>query len=128
MRRYKKSVWAIPSTFIVICVISMVTISEECMTITGTVNEDYGLAAGEGHISIVVEPEMVEKLDEIVDEKVTGSVEETEGIKISTISLYEVIGKAAVTIIRTINSGYEIVTDDAEVCEIEGTEKGNAII
>ncbi len=71
---------------------------------------------------------MVERLDEIIDEKVTGSVEESGGIKIITISSYEVIGKEAVTIIRTINSGWEIVTDDGEVCEIEGTEKGNAII
>jgi hypothetical protein len=68
MKRYKKSVLAVPSSFIVICVISMFAISEERTTITGTVNEDYGLAADEGHISIVVEPEMVERLDEIIDD------------------------------------------------------------
>ena len=123
MKRYKKSVLAVPSSFIVICVISMFAISEERLTITGTVNEEYGLAADEGHIAIVVEPEMVERLDEIIDEKVTGSVEESEGIKIITISPYEVIGKESVTIIRTINSGYEIVTDDGEVCDMGALRK-----
>jgi hypothetical protein len=84
----------------------------------------------DGEVYIVAEPEKVEQLDEIIDEKVkvTGSVEGSEGVNIITIASYEVAGNGTVTIIGRINSKYEIVTDDGEAYEIEASEKGEELI
>ena len=51
--------------------------------------------ADDGQVFIVAEPEKVKELDEIIKMKVkvTGTVEESEGLKIITTTSYEVIGK-----------------------------------
>jgi len=90
---------------IIVSCLSGVAISGERITVTGTVNEDYQLVANDGRVYIVAEPEKVEGLDEIINKKVrvTGTVEESEGVKIITITSYEAVREKTVTIAGTVS-------------------------
>jgi len=130
MKRNRKYWFVVVCAIIIVGLLSGATISAESITIIGTLNEDYQIVADDGQVFIVAEPEKVKELDEIINMKVkvTGTVEESEGLKIITITSYEVIGKKTVTIMGTINAGYRIVTDDGQVYEVEDNEKGGELI
>jgi len=93
MRRYRRFLFVLLFTLIVVCMFFVFANSEESVTITGTVNEDYQFMADNGQIYIVAEPERVEGLDESLGKrlKVMGIVEERDGNKIITITSLEVI-------------------------------------
>lgn len=105
-------------------------VSGESLTTTGAINEDYQFVADDGQIYIVAEPDKIEQSDEIIGKKVklTASVEESEGVKIITITSYEVIGQKSVTIIGTVNDSYQIVTDDGNIYTVGENEKGDEVI
>jgi hypothetical protein len=80
---------------IIVTFLSGSAFSLETVTIAGTVNEDYQIVADNGQIYQVAD---TEKGDEVIDlvgkkVKVTGTVEESDGEKVITITSYEVIGK-----------------------------------
>ena len=93
MRRYRRFLFVVLFTLIVVCMFFVFANSEESVTITGTVNEDYQFMADNGQIYIVAEPERVAGLDESLGKKlkVMGLVEESDGNKIITITSLEVI-------------------------------------
>lgn len=130
MKRNRKYWFVVVCAIIIVGLLSGAAISAESITIIGTVNEDYQIVADDGQVFIVAEPEKVKEPDEIINMKVkvTGTVEESEGLKIITITSYEVIGKKTVTIMGTINANYRIVTDDGQVYEVEDNEKGGELI
>jgi len=88
--------------FAALCALAIVfwlfgsTASGENITITGTVNENYQIVADTGQIYEVAE---TEKGNEMVlnfvakQVKATGVVEESDGVKVTTIPSYEVIGE-----------------------------------
>ena len=95
MKRDRKYWFAGLCAMIIVAFISGVAISGERLTITGTVNENYQIVADTGEIYEVAD---TEKGDEVIDligkkVKVTGTVEESEDMKIITIISYEVIGE-----------------------------------
>jgi hypothetical protein len=104
--------------------------SGESLTTTGSINEDYQFVADDGQIYIVAEPDKMEQSDEIIGKKVkvTASVEESEDMKIITITSYEVIGQKSLTIIGTVNDSYQIVTDDGNIYTVGENEKGDEVI
>ena len=130
MKRNRKYWVVVLCAIIIVGLLSGAAISEESITIIGTINEDYQIVADDGQLFIFAEPEKVKKLDEIIKMKVkvTGTVEESEGLKVVTITSYEVIGEKTVTIVGTINADYRIVADDGQVYEIEDNEKGGELI
>jgi len=93
MKRYRRFLFVVLFTLTVVCVFFAFAISEESVTITGIVNEDYQFIADNGQIYIVAEPERVVGLDESLGKrlKVMGIVEESDGNKIITITSLEVI-------------------------------------
>ena len=63
------------------------------VTITGTVNEDYQIVTDDGKIYDVVDTEKGDEVTENVDKKVkaTGTVEESEGKMMISITEYEIL-------------------------------------
>ena len=63
------------------------------MTITGTINEDNQIVTDDGKIYDVVDTEKGDEVVEMVDKKVkaTGTVEESEGKIMISITEYEVL-------------------------------------
>lgn len=130
MKRDKKNLFVGLCVLIIVAFLSGTAISGKTMTITGTVNENYQIVADDGQVYEVAD---TEKGDEVVDlvgkkVKVTGTVEESYGEKVITMTSYEVIGEKTVTIVGTINADYRIVTDDGQVYEVEDNEKGGELI
>jgi len=78
-----------------VALLSGAGISEENVTIIGTVNNEYQIVTDDDMVYEVAE---TEKGDEVVDlvgkkVKVMGTVEESEGTKIITVTSYEVVGE-----------------------------------
>ena len=63
------------------------------MTITGTINEDNQIVTDDGKTYDVVDTEKGDEVVEMVDKKVkaTGTVEESEGKMMISITAYEVL-------------------------------------
>ena len=70
-----------------------VAFSGETMVITGTVNDDYEIVTDEGTAYTVEEGEIGDEVVELVGRKVkvTGTVEESEGEKMITVTSYVII-------------------------------------
>jgi hypothetical protein len=68
-------------------------LSGNAITITGTINEDSQIVTNDGKAYDVVDTEKGEEVVEMVDKKVkaTGTVEESEGKMMITITNYEVL-------------------------------------
>ena len=68
-------------------------LSGDAMTITGTINEDNQIVTDDGKTYDVVDTEKGDEVVEMVDKKVkaTGTVEESEGKLMISITAYEVI-------------------------------------
>ena len=68
-------------------------LSADAMTITGTINEDNQIVTDDGKAYDVVDTEKGDEVVEMVDKKVkaTGTVEESEGKMMISITEYEVI-------------------------------------
>jgi len=64
------------------------------MTIMGTVNDDYQIVTDDEKVYEVAETEKGDEVVRLVGKKVrvTGTVEESEGTKIITVTAYEVMG------------------------------------
>jgi len=80
----------------IISITSYEVIGKQSVTIVGTVNDYYQIVTEDGKIYTVEENEKGFKLiDECVGKQVkaTGTVEETEDMKIFTVTSYEVIGE-----------------------------------
>ena len=93
MKRDKKYLFVGLCVLIIAAFLSGTAISGKTMTITGTVNENYQIVADDGQVYEVAD---TEKGDEVVDlvgkkVKVTGTVEESDGEKIITITSLAVI-------------------------------------
>lgn len=69
-------------------------ISADRMTIMGTVNDDYQIVTDDEKVYEVAENEKGDEVVKLVGKKVrvTGTVEESEGTKIITVTAYEVMG------------------------------------
>jgi len=69
-------------------------ISADRMTIMGTVNDDYQIVTDDEKVYEVAETEKGDEVVKLVGKKVkvTGTVEESEGTKIITVTAYEVMG------------------------------------
>ena len=70
-------------------------ISEENVTIVGTVNNEYQIVTEDETVYEVAETEKGDEVVELVGKKVKvmGIVEESEGTKIITVTSYEVLGE-----------------------------------
>ena len=68
-------------------------LSGGAVTITGTVNDDYQIVTSDGKVYDVVDTEKGDEVTENVDKKVkvTGTVEESEGKMMISITNYEVL-------------------------------------
>ena len=93
MKRDKKYLFVGLCVLIIAAFLSGTAISGKTMIITGTVNEKYQIVADDGQVYEVAD---TEKGDEVVDlvckkVKVTGTVEESDGEKIITITSLAVI-------------------------------------
>ena len=68
-------------------------LSGDAMTITGTINEDGQVITDDGKAYDVVDTEKGDEVVEMVDKKVkaTGTVEESEGKMMISITAYEVV-------------------------------------
>ena len=93
MKRDKKYLFVGLCVLIIAAFLSGTAISGKTMTITGTVNDNYQIVADDGQVYEVAD---TEKGDEVVDlvgkkVKVTGTVEESDGEKIITITSLAVI-------------------------------------
>lgn len=67
----------------------------ENVTILGTVNLEYQIVTDDKQIYEVAENEKGDEVVEMVDKRVrvTGTVEESEGVKVITVISYEVLGE-----------------------------------
>jgi len=95
MKKKKRFLFMGLCAMIIVTFLSGSAFSSETVTIAGTVNEDYQIVADNGQIYQVAD---TEKGDEVIDlvgkkVKVTGTVEESDGEKVITVTSYEVIGK-----------------------------------
>jgi hypothetical protein len=104
--------------------------STQKKTIIGKVNDNYQIVTADGSI---YEVEGNAQGDEVVNlvgrqVKATGIVEESDAMNIITISSYEVIGHKNLTIVGTVNSSYQIVTDDGNIYTVEENEMGFELI
>ena len=93
MKRDKKYLFVGLCVLIIAAFLSGTAISGKTMIITGTVNEKYQIVADDGQVYEVAD---TEKGDEVVDlvgkkVKVTGTVEESDGEKVITITSLAVI-------------------------------------
>jgi uncharacterized protein affecting Mg2+/Co2+ transport len=80
----------------IITISSYEVIGQKNLTIVGTVNGSYQIVTNDGNIYTVEENEMgFELIDECVGKQVraTGTIEDTEDMKIITVTSYEVIGE-----------------------------------
>lgn len=93
MKRDKKYLFVALCAMIIIAFLSGTAISGKTITITGTVNEDYQIVADNGQIYEVADTEKGVEVVDLVGKKVkvTGTVEESDGEKVITITSYEVI-------------------------------------
>ena len=68
-------------------------LSGGAMTITGTVNDHYQIVTDDGKIYDVGDTERGDEVTELVDKKVkaTGTVEESEGMMMISITEYEIL-------------------------------------
>ena len=69
-------------------------ISVESATIVGTVNDDYQIVTADENVYEVAETEKGDEVVGLVGKKVkvTGTVEDSEGAKIISVTAYEVLG------------------------------------
>ena len=95
MKRNKKYLFAGLCAMIIIAFITGVAISGERVTITGTVNDNYQIVTDDGNIYEVEGNEKGDEVADLIDKKVkmTGTVEESDGEKIISITSYEVLGE-----------------------------------
>ena len=93
MKRHKKYLLAGLFGILTIALIFGIAFSGETKVITGTVNDDYQIVTDEGTAYTVAEGEMGDEVVELVGQKVkvTGTVEESEGEKMITVTSYVVI-------------------------------------
>jgi archaellum component FlaG (FlaF/FlaG flagellin family) len=110
-----------------LCGMSM---SESTETIAGRVNDNYQIVTDDGNIYDVEGNEKGDEIANLVGKRVraTGTVDESENMKIILINSYEVIGRKGFTIVGTVNDSYQIVTDDGDIYTVEESEKGNEVI
>jgi uncharacterized protein (DUF2249 family) len=130
MKNKRKYLFTVFCAMITIVLLSGTTISGNIKTITGRVNDNYQIIADDGN---VYEVEGNAKGDEVVDlvgkrVRATGAVEDSEDMKIITISSYEVVGRKNVTIVGTVNDSYQIVTDEGDIYTVDENEKGDEVI
>jgi hypothetical protein len=93
MKRYKKYLLTGLCGIFTIALIFGVAFSGETKVITGTVNDDYEIVTDEGTAYTVEEGEIGDEVVELVGRKVkvTGTVEESEGEKMITVTSYVII-------------------------------------
>ena len=93
MKRHKKYLLTGLCGILTIALIFGIAFSGETKVITGTVNDDYQIVTDEGTAYTVEEGEMGDEVVELVGRrvKVTGTVEESEGEKMITITSYVII-------------------------------------
>lgn len=130
MKSKRKYLFTVFCAMITIVLLSGTTISSNIKTITGRVNDNYQIIGDDGNI---YEVEGNAKGDEVVDlvgkrVRATGTVEDSEDMKIITIRSYEVVGRKSVTIVGTVNDSYQIVTDEGGIYTVDENEKGDEVI
>jgi len=93
MKRDKKYLFVGLCVLIIAAFLSGTAISGKTMTITGTVNEKYQIVADDGQVYEVADTEKGDEAVNLVFKKlkVTGTVEESHGEKVITITSYAVI-------------------------------------
>ena len=93
MKRDKKYLFVGLCVLIIAAFLSGTAISGKTMTITGTVNDNYQIVADDGQVYEVADTEKGVEVVDLVGKKVkvTGTVEESDGEKVITITSYEVI-------------------------------------
>ena len=93
MKRDKKYLFVGLCVLIIAAFLSGTAISGKTMTITGTVNENYQIVADDGQVYEVADTEKGDEVVDLVGKKVklTGTVEESDGEKIITITSLAVI-------------------------------------
>jgi hypothetical protein len=93
MKRQKKYLLTGLFSILTIALIFGIAFSGETKVITGTVNDDYQIVTDEGTAYTVAEGEIGDEVVELVGQKVkvTGTVEESEGEKMITVTSYVVI-------------------------------------
>ena len=84
MTRNKRHLFVGLCSMIIVAFITGVAISGECITITGTVNETLQIVADDGQVYEVGDTEKGDEVVDLIDKKVkvTGTVEQSEGMKI----------------------------------------------
>jgi len=93
MKRHKKYLLAGLFGILTIALIFGIAFSGETKVITGTVNDDYQIVTDEGTAYTVEAGEAGDEVVELVGKKVkvTGTVEESEGENMITVTSYVVI-------------------------------------
>ena len=93
MRRNEKKLVISILALVLVAFLSGPALSGDAMTITGTINEDNQIVTDDGKTYDVVDTEKGDEVVEMVDKKVkaTGTVEESEGKMMISITEYEVI-------------------------------------
>ncbi len=93
MKKNRRHLFVGLCAMLIVAFITGVAISGQSITIVGTVNEDYQIVADNGQIYEVADTEKGVEVVDLVGKKVkvTGTVEESDGEKVITITSYEVI-------------------------------------
>ena len=93
MKKNNKLLFAGFVTMLMIAFLAGPAISEKSVTIVGIVNDSYQIVTDNDQVYEVAENEKGDEVIEFVEKKVkvTGTLEESEGAKIITVTSYEVI-------------------------------------
>jgi hypothetical protein len=130
MKNKKRCLFSMTCVMITITFLCGTSLSESNKTIAGRVNDNYQIVTDDGNIYDVEGNEKGDEMVNLVGKRVraTGTVDESEDMKIILIDSYEVIGRKGLTIVGTVNDSYQIVTDDGDIYTVEEDEKGNEVI
>ena len=130
MKEKRRSCFALLGVMVIVVFLYETAMSAQKKTIIGKVNDNYQIVTADGSIYEVEGNAQGDEVVNLVGRQVraTGIVEESDAMNIITISSYEVIGQKNLTIVGTVNSSYQIVTDDGNIYTVEENEMGFELI
>jgi len=130
MKEKRRSCFALLGVMVIVVFLYGTAMSAQKKTIIGKVNDNYQIVTADGSIYEVEGNAQGDEVVNLVGRQVraTGIVEESDAMNIITISSYEVIGQKNLTIVGTVNSSYQIVTDDGNIYTVEENEMGFELI
>ncbi|UCF85890.1 MAG: hypothetical protein JSV50_09735 [Desulfobacteraceae bacterium] len=93
MKRNKRNLFPGLSAMLIIALLCGIAISAENMTMVGTVNDNYQIVTDDEQVYDIADTEKGDELVRLIDRRVrvTGTVEESEGMKLITVTSYEVL-------------------------------------